>query len=239
MPIKRLLAAFLFASLSEAHAFFFILPIPNIAKPPQLQSLIDALEKSSDTKAVAYVSEDKLFARKVWVWGQFAGVASQEEANARALKTCETNLAKAKAQSAGGQPLYAFGDKRCELHEFANKTVNLPVPTASSPQGTGTASGSSTPPAETRNDSVGSPAPAPINSSSPTAASGSGAPAGTIPATPQLSTPAATSNTAGAPSSAQPNTLETRLRQLQSLFEQNLISKDEYEKKRRQILESL
>ncbi|MBU6273110.1 MAG: hypothetical protein KGQ67_17540, partial [Betaproteobacteria bacterium] len=96
MPIKRLFAILIFLFFSQAHAFFFILPIPNISKPPTLQSLIDALEKSSDTKAVAFVSEDKLLARKVWVWGHFAGTATQEEANARAIRACEANLLKAK-----------------------------------------------------------------------------------------------------------------------------------------------
>ena len=55
---------------NAASAFFFIIPIPNLAKPPQLNALIEALEKSDETKAVAYVSEDKTFGSKYWVWGR-------------------------------------------------------------------------------------------------------------------------------------------------------------------------
>ena len=53
---------------------------------------------------------------------------TQAEADKAALARCEASLANAKAATAGGQPLYDFGAKRCELYEFANKTVKLPEP---------------------------------------------------------------------------------------------------------------
>ena len=60
--ILRCCALFAGATLpAAASAFFFIIPIPNLAKPPALNALIEALEKSEETKAVAYVSEDKTF----------------------------------------------------------------------------------------------------------------------------------------------------------------------------------
>lgn len=102
----------------SANAWFLIFPLPNVAKPPELQSLIDALEKSAETRAVAFASEDKTFGGKRWVWGRYAGVVSQEEADQRALEMCRRGLAAAKAKTEGGQKLYDFGTKDCELHPF-------------------------------------------------------------------------------------------------------------------------
>jgi len=102
----------------RANAWFFIFPIPNVAKPAALQSLINALEKSEETRAVAYVSEDKTFASKVWTWGKYSGLVSQEEADQRALDMCRSNLAVAKSKTEGGQKLYDFGTKDCELYTF-------------------------------------------------------------------------------------------------------------------------
>lgn len=107
-----------------AHAFFFILPIPNLAKPAPLNTIIDALEKSDETKAVAYASEDKTFGSKTWVWGHYSGHVTQAEADRIALSRCQSSLANAKAQKAGGKELYDFGTKVCELHNFENKTVS-------------------------------------------------------------------------------------------------------------------
>ncbi len=107
-----------FAS-SNAYAFFFIFPIPNLAKPSALQATIDALEKSVETRALAFVSEDKSFGGKVWVWGKHASAeVSQETADRYALEQCERSLLNAKAKTEGGQLLYNFGDKKCELHPF-------------------------------------------------------------------------------------------------------------------------
>lgn len=116
--------------MQNAHAIFFFIPIPNLAKPPELQKLIDAYEKSSETKAVAFVSEDKTFGSKQWVWAHKSGVMTPEEANNIALSACEASLKNVKSQLAGGKPIYDFGQKRCELYKFTNETVMLPNTTS-------------------------------------------------------------------------------------------------------------
>lgn len=125
---RHVLGATLLITCVSANAQFFIFPIPlpNTEKPPQLKQVIDALEKSSDTKAVATISEDKTFGSKYWNWGYVSGEMSQEEADRIALASCTINLDQMKAQSAGGKPLYDFGKKKCELHVFKNKSVKLP-----------------------------------------------------------------------------------------------------------------
>jgi len=115
----------LFISI-EANAFLFFFPIPNMAKPAELQNLIDAYEKSSETKAIAFVSEDKVFGSKQWVYGHKSGVMTQEDANNIAMRACEKTLENIKLKMAGGQPIYNFGQKRCELYKFKNETVMLP-----------------------------------------------------------------------------------------------------------------
>lgn len=199
------IAATLVLAASHAHAFFFVFPIPNLAKPTALQSLIDALEKSTDTKAVAYVSENKTFGGKMWAWGHHAGVATQEEANSRAMRSCEASLARAKAQYAGGQPLYDFGDKKCELHEFSNKTVNLPPP------------------------------PQPVISTVPPVAAPIVEP---VSATPSNAAPTLTTFPSP-PSGSQESDITSRLKQLRSLLEQNLITQEEFDKKRKELLDRL
>lgn len=107
-----------------------IIPLPNLSMPAGFQKIVDAYEKSNETKAVALASEDKTFGSKQWVIGHFSGSVTQEEANQRAMNACDNSLRIAKDQRAGGQPLYNFGEKKCELHKFQNKTVsavnNLP-----------------------------------------------------------------------------------------------------------------
>lgn len=110
----------------SAHAFLIFFPLPNLAKPPELQRIIDTLEGSQEVKAVAFASEDKTFGSKMWVWGHHSGKVTQDEADRQALRACEDSLARTKAKEVGGKPLYDFGSKRCELHEFANKTVYTP-----------------------------------------------------------------------------------------------------------------
>ena len=89
---------------TEANAwFFFLLPIPSFSKPDQLEKVISALEQSSETKALAFVSEDKTFGAKYWVWGQYAGRATQEDSNRLALAQCEVGLSKAKGETVGGK----------------------------------------------------------------------------------------------------------------------------------------
>ena len=128
--MKKLLALVSLVLLTQsAHAWFFFVPIPNLAKHPELQKIIDAYEKSSETKAVAFVAEDKTFGSKQWIWGHKSGFMTQDEANSIAMRTCSNELARMKAMLAGGQPIYDFGQKRCELYKFANATVSLPQPT--------------------------------------------------------------------------------------------------------------
>lgn len=115
----RVLAITLATLLStNANAWFFFFPIPNLAKPGPLQVTIDALEKSEETRALAFISEDKTFGAKYWVWGSYSGEVTQEEADRTALDKCRNSLLAARAQAAGGQSLYNFGDKNCELHPF-------------------------------------------------------------------------------------------------------------------------
>ncbi|MHB8354131.1 MAG: hypothetical protein ACYDCF_06820 [Burkholderiales bacterium] len=112
------LAAMLLLSGSANAWFFFFFPVPNHAKPTELQELIDALEKSDQTRAVAFVSEDKTFGGKRWVWGKYVGLVPQEEANQKALAICRSGLATAKEKTEGGKKLYDFGSKDCELYPF-------------------------------------------------------------------------------------------------------------------------
>ncbi len=123
---KQILFVVLIAITQSANAWFFFVPIPNLAKHPELQKIIDAYEKSSETKAVAFVAEDKTFGSKQWIWGHKSGFMTQDEANSIAMRTCSNELARMKAMLAGGQPIYDFGQKRCELYKFANETVSLP-----------------------------------------------------------------------------------------------------------------
>lgn len=197
-----ILFASLWSTTNLAHAFFFFFPIPNLAKPPALQNLVNALEKSSETKALAYVSEDKTFGGKMWVWGHFSGVTTQEDANSKALRACEQSLNKASTQLAGGQAIHNFGSKKCELYEFTNKTLKLPV----------------------IQDSKEPTSPAVDESKSET------------PKPPQSS---ATATDTNVPALLIPQSLESKLKQLQSLFEQKLISKEEYEQKKKTLLDAL
>lgn len=119
MKIRTTLLASMLLCTTNAYAWFLIFPLPNVSKPATLQAIIDALEKSEETRAVAYVSEDKTFSSKVWVWGKYSSsVATQEEADRRALNDCRRALENAKAKSEGGKKLYDFGNKECELHSF-------------------------------------------------------------------------------------------------------------------------
>jgi hypothetical protein len=113
---------------ANANAFFFFIPIPNIAKPPKLQQIIDALEKSDETKSVASVSENKSFGTKQWIWGHIAGEMTQEDADKQALMVCERGLQQAKNEKVGGKSIYDFGSRQCELYKFANKSLKLPSP---------------------------------------------------------------------------------------------------------------
>lgn len=167
----------------SANAFFFIVPIPNLRKPPALNNLIDALEKSNQTKAVAYVSEDKTFGQKFYAWGHAVGVMTQLEANEKALAMCAANLYKAKQNTAGGQPLYDFGSKSCELYKFTNESVQLPYV-----------------------EPVKTEAPAPVAVTAPVITD---------------------------------SPIAIKLKELEGLLQQNLITKEEFEIKRKEVLNKL
>lgn len=199
-----------------------IIPLPNLGFPPAVEKLRDALEKSTDTKALATVGEDKTFGSRQWTWGYTSGKMTQADANDRALRMCEANLVVQKNQTAGGQPLYNFGSRSCELYKFTNVTLSLPdpppppPPAPVAPAAVSTPAVSETPPPQ-------APAPAPASSPAPAAA-----PAPVVPANVP---PAAIPNSAG--------DIVQKMRDLDALYKQNLITKDEYERKKKQLLDTL
>ena len=203
-----------------------IIPLPNLGFPPAVEKLRDALEKSTDTKALATVGEDKTFGSRQWTWGYTSGKMTQADANDRALRMCEANLVVQKNQTAGGQPLYNFGSRSCELYKFTNVTLSLPdpppppppppPPAPVAPAVVSTPAVSETPPPQ-------APAPAPASSPAPAAA-----PALVVPAN---TPPAAIPNSAG--------DIVQKMRDLDALYKQNLITKEEYERKKKQLLDTL
>jgi len=127
IKINIILAIIIIGYSNSANAILFFVPIPNFSKPPQLEKIIETLEKSDETKAVAIVSEDKTFGTKNWIWGHIAGVMTQAAADRYALDSCEQSLNKARTEKLGGKQLYDFGNKKCELFQFKNKTLKLPT----------------------------------------------------------------------------------------------------------------
>lgn len=241
----------------SARAWFIILPIPSFQKPAALNNLIDALEKSDETKALAYVSEDKTFGSKYWVWGHYAGHVVQSEADQRAIRACQQSLEKAKAATAGGKELYDFGTKRCELYEFANKSVSTRIPeTAPVPSptvipatapSTSNVSGSTMEaatetkgvrPAETP-QTTATPAIAPV---SPGAATTSGheiqpASRGSTPAASPSASPSSPITPAGA--GAGESQIARKLRELNDLRKEGLITQKDYDEKKKKLLEAM
>ena len=122
--IKKVIFFLFFFLYSNASFAWFIFPIPNFRKPPALERLIDTLEQSTETKAIAYVSEDKTFGTKYWLFGHYVGKLSQQEADKIALEKCNTALEKGKLAEIGGVKTYDYGDKKCQLHEFSNQNNN-------------------------------------------------------------------------------------------------------------------
>ena len=131
--IKRMFTASMLLVASSYASAIIIIPIPNLAFPDVIGKTRDALEKSTDTKALATVGEDKLFGSRQWTWGQVSGKMTQADADAQAMSKCEANLRSLKAQAVGGQTLYNFGNKKCELYQFQNATLNLPDPVLVTP----------------------------------------------------------------------------------------------------------
>jgi hypothetical protein len=125
---KVILLLILSITFNYANAIL-IIPIPSGNMPPNFQKIIDALEKYDGTKSVALVSENKTFNPKFWIMGKYYGDATQEEADSRALASCEASLAKSKAENVAGQPLYDFREKKCELYKFSNVTLSKKIST--------------------------------------------------------------------------------------------------------------
>jgi hypothetical protein len=218
--MKRKLAVLLTGLfITHESQAIIIIPIPNLAFPAPLGKIRDALEKSSDTKALATVGEDKHFGSRQWVWGQAAGKMTQADADAEAMRKCEATLERIKAQTAGGQPLYNFGSNHCELYKFSNVTLNLPDPVvtpASAPV--------ATPPSE--------PVAPPTAADTPVPPAPAVAPATPDPAPVQAPPP----NDAAPKATSDP---VQKMRDLDAMYKQNLITKDEYERKKKQILDAM
>ena len=98
--------------------------------PPSFYNQIKTLEDSNQTKAFAYVGEDKTFGSKYYVSGWYLGDLNQKEAIKIALERCNANLEKAKKVTLDGSPRWNFGDKKCELHGFPKmpETAVMPTP---------------------------------------------------------------------------------------------------------------
>jgi hypothetical protein len=124
---KTVLTLLMMLAMINAYALI-IIPIPNLGFPPIIAKTRDALEKSSETKALATVGEDKTFGSRMWAYGDASGQMSQAEADAQALRKCSVMLQNLKSQSKGGQPLYDFGNNQCELYKFNNVTQSTPEP---------------------------------------------------------------------------------------------------------------
>ena len=115
---------------ADANAWFFFLPIPlPTGMPPSFYNQIKTLEDSNRTKAFAYVGEDKIFGSKYYVSGWYLGDLNQKEAIKIALDRCNASLEKAKKQTLDGSPRWNFGDKKCELHGFPKMPETAVMPT--------------------------------------------------------------------------------------------------------------
>jgi hypothetical protein len=210
-----------------------IIPIPNLAFPGTLGNIRDALEKSTDTKALATAGEDKVFGSRYWVWGHISGKMTQSDADAQAMSRCETSLQNAKSQVVGGQPLYNFGSKKCELYKFLNVSLNLPDPApvpVPVPVPTPAPVASSLPA-----EMIPAPAPAPEQEPSPAPATAP-PPASnvTVPAIKQTQTPISPANT-----NKSSDDVVQKMKSLDSLFKQGLINRDDYERKKKQFLDAM
>ena len=115
---KLLVLVSLVLVIQSANALLVFMPYPKPGMPLELQNIIDAYNKSSETKAIAFVFEDKEFGSVRWIWGHKSGLMTQEEANMIALRSCTEELTKMKAIQTSGQPSYYFGQKRFELYNF-------------------------------------------------------------------------------------------------------------------------
>lgn len=111
---------------TNANAFLFLFLLSNVSKPAPLNTLIEAMEKSEETKALAFVSEDKSLRSRHWVWGHFEGRTTQADADREAMSRCLVSLESARSEKVGGKAVFDFGRNTCELYRFSNKPVLLP-----------------------------------------------------------------------------------------------------------------
>ncbi len=125
VSILRVLSLVALIVPTAAHAFIFLIPLPTLGKPRELQSLIDALARSTQVRAVAYAAEDRLFGDRRWVFGYAAGTEHQTQIDREALEACRSALTAAREERVGGELRYRFGARDCELHIFDNTTATL------------------------------------------------------------------------------------------------------------------
>lgn len=218
---KHSLFAFLFlvgATFSSgANAwFFFLVPLPT-GWPPALKGLTERLAESKQTKALAFVGEDKTFGSKYYVWGHYVGELPQKEANKIALKNCQAQLAKAKLDMVGDAPRWDFGNEKCSLYAFSNLPESGEMPDSKEPTATPEATDSSVQFIVRPKDEFDT-------SSSPSIYK---KPTPTLNSSPQISPP--TSSGDGA----------KRLIELKFLLDQGLITKSDYDSKKTQILKGM
>jgi hypothetical protein len=226
-------AALTLGLVSSANAWFVIFPIPNFAKPSALRTLIDRYSQSKQTKALAYVYERRRFGTRGFVWGAYEGTGTQEEANATALARCNTAL-----EQANGKSVYDFDGRGCELHAFDGKeepapaTALLPAAEpASAPASSAEAPQSSEPLANPSLATTSTPLIPMVKGQRSEAAAPS--PAASATAKQSLTPPEAR------PSSAPPmqeGATTRKLRELNEMRKEGLISQKDYEEKKKAIL---
>lgn len=222
--IKKVFSTVLFTMASQHALAIIIIPLPNLAFPAVIGKTRDALEKSSDTKALATAGEDKYFGARQWAWGYVSGKMTQVDADEQALKKCEATLENAKTQIVGGQPLYNFGNKRCELYKFQNVTLNLPEAVSSSP-----APLLSAPVVNQEKPSYTLTDPVKLDS----------------PATPPAPSQSSSSTLSGNISPALVDTNKSgisiiqKMNDLDNLLKQGLINQDDYNRKKKQFLDEM
>lgn len=121
-PVLRVVVALaMLLAAGAAQAFLLLVPLPTLGKPRELQSLIDALERSTQVRALAYVVEPRLFGDRHWVFAHAAGAPTQAQAERDALETCRIALQAARTERVGGVLRWDFGDRDCALHVFGER----------------------------------------------------------------------------------------------------------------------